>query len=105
MHSVRRLACALSLLALTWLASPIQATTIRPMNIVDLIDNSETIVAGRVENVTDGFNANGMPYTEITVGVHARMRGAQGSTDPDRQFGLAGPRSMPDGKVYLGGRP
>jgi len=105
MHSVRRLACALSLLALTWLASPIQATTIRPMNIVDLIDNSETIVAGRVENVTDGFNANGMPYTEITVRVLDRIRGAQGSTYTFRQFGLTGPRTMPDGKVYLGGRP
>jgi hypothetical protein len=105
MHSVRRLACALSLLALTWLSSPSQATTVRPMNIVDLIDNSETIVAGRVERVTDGFTANGMPYTEITVRVLDRIRGAQGSTYTFRQFGLTGPRTMPDGKVYLGGRP
>ena len=105
MHSVRRLACALSLLALPWLASPSQATTVRPMNIVDLIDNSETIVAGRVEKVTDGFTANGMPYTEITVRVLDRIRGAQGSTYTFRQFGLTGPRTMPDGKVYLGGRP
>jgi len=105
MHSVRRLACALSLLALTWLASPSQATTVRPMNIVDLIDNSETIVAGRVEKVSDGFTANGMPYTEITVRVLDRIRGAQGSTYTFRQFGLTGPRTMPDGKVYLGGRP
>ena len=55
-----------------------QATTVRPMNIVDLIDNSETIVAGRVEKVTDGFAANGMPYTEVTVRVIDRFRGAEG---------------------------
>jgi len=105
MHSVRRLACALSLLALPWLSQPGFATTVRPMNIVDLIDNSETIVAGRVEKVTDGFNANGMPYTEITVHVLDRFRGADGSTYTFRQFGLTGPRTMPDGKVFLGGRP
>ena len=46
-----------------------------------------------------------MPYTEITVRVLDRIRGAQGSTYTFRQFGLTGPRTMPDGKVYLGGRP
>jgi hypothetical protein len=93
------------LIALPWLTQPGHATTVRPMNIVDLIDNSETIVAGRVEKVTDGFNANGMPYTEITVHVLDRFRGAEGSTYTFRQFGLTGPRTMPDGKVFLGGRP
>jgi hypothetical protein len=105
MHSVSRLVRALSLLALSWLVQPVHATTVRPMNIVDLIDNSETIVAGRVDKVTDGFNASGMPYTEITVRVLDRFRGAEGSTYTFRQFGLTGPRTMPDGKVYLGGRP
>jgi hypothetical protein len=75
------------------------------MNIVDLIDNSQTIVAGRVEKVTDGFTANGLPYTEITVRVLDRFRGAADANFTFRQFGLAAPRTMPSGKVYLGGRP
>jgi hypothetical protein len=93
------------MLAATWLALPGHATTVKPMNIVDLIDNSETIVAGRAEKVTDGFGANGMPYTEVTIRVLDRFRGAEGSTFTFRQFGLSGPRTLADGKVYLGGRP
>jgi hypothetical protein len=81
------------------------ATTVKPMNIVDLIDNSATIVAGRVENVTDGFTSSGLPYTEVTVRVIDRFRGAKAGTLTFRQFGLSGPRTMPNGKVYLGGRP
>lgn len=91
-----------ALFALLCSAIPAYATTVRPMNIVDLIDNSETIVAGRVERVTDGFAANGMPYTEVTVRVLDRFRGAQGDRYVFRQFGLSAPRTMPDGKVYLG---
>jgi hypothetical protein len=84
---------------------PGYATTVRPMNIVDLIDHSETIVAGRVEKVADGFTSDGMPYTEVTVHVMERFRGAKGNSYTFRQFGLSAPRTMPGGKVYLGGRP
>lgn len=105
MQSLRRFSCAFTLLASLWVSSPSQATTVKPMNIVDLIDNSQTIVAGRVEKVTDGFTANGLPYTEITVRVLDRFRGAAGENYTFRQFGLAAPRTLPSGKVYLGGRP
>jgi len=94
-----------ALLALLYVAMPTQATTVRPMNIVDLIDHSDTIVAGRVAKVTDGFTANGMPYTEVTIRVIDRYRGATGADYTFRQFGLTGPRTLPSGKVYLGGRP
>ena len=67
-----------ALLALLWSSMPAHATTVRPMNIVDLIDHSETIVAGRVETVADGFTASGMPYTEVTIRVIDRFRGAKG---------------------------
>ena len=80
-----------ALLALLCVALPLQATTVRPLNIVDLIDHSETIVAGRVEQVTDGFTPAGMPFTEVTIRVVDRFRGAEGETYTFRQFGLAGP--------------
>jgi hypothetical protein len=94
-----------ALLALLFSSLATHATTVRPMNIVDLIDHSETIVAGRVESVADGFTSGGMPYTEVTVSVIERFRGAQGTRFTFRQFGLTAPRTMPDGKVFLGGRP
>lgn len=101
----RRLNWVLTVLVLSWMTSTGQATTVKPMNIVDLIDNSATIVAGRVEKVTDGFTAAGLPYTEVTVRVLDRFRGVSGNSFTFRQFGLNAPRTMPDGKVYLGGRP
>jgi hypothetical protein len=61
------------------------------MNIVDLVNHSETIMAGRVESVVDGFTASGMPYTEVTIHVIERFRGADGSRFTFRQFGLSGP--------------
>ncbi len=94
-----------ALLAGICIGVPVQATTVRPMNIIDLVDYSATILAGRVEAVTDGFAQNGMPYTEVTVRVIDRFRGAEAERYTFRQFGLAGPRTLPSGKVYLGGRP
>lgn len=93
------------LLALLCAVMPSSATTVRPMNIIDLIDNAETIVAGRIEKVTDGFTADGMPYTEVTVRVLDRFRGAHDDHYRFRQFGLSAPRTLPNGKVYIGGRP
>jgi hypothetical protein len=75
------------------------------MNVVDLLTHSQTIVSGRVEKVTDGFTAAGVPYTEVSLKVIERFRGVEGETYTFRQFGLDKPRTMPDGRVYLGGRP
>lgn len=105
MRFVRQPGRLAAFLALVCVAMQAGATTVRPMNIIDLIDNSETIVAGRVEQVTDGFAPGGIPYTEVTVQVYERYRGAPDSTFTFRQFGLTGPRARPGGKVYFGGRP
>ena len=48
------------------------------MNIVDLLDHSQTIVAGHVTKVTDGFDAKGMPYTEVTINVIGHDPRAEG---------------------------
>jgi hypothetical protein len=81
------------------------ATTVQPMSIVDLLDYAQTIVAGQVTKVTDGFDAKGVPYTEVTLKVSDTIRGQKGQTYTFRQFGLAKPRTMPDGRVHLGARP
>ncbi len=75
------------------------------MSIVDLLEHSQTIVAGRVEKVTDGVTRDGVPFTEVTLAVTDPIRGVKGKTHTFRQFGLDKPRTLPDGRVYLGGRP
>ncbi len=98
-----RSACLCGLLLL--ISAPGHATSVRQMNIVDLLAYSNTIVSGQVEKVTDGFAPNGVPYTEVTLRVTDTIRGEKGATLSFRQFGLDKPRTLPDGRVYLGGRP
>lgn len=95
----------LAALCLTALSAPSHATSVMQMSVVDLLAHSQTIVAGRVDKVTDGFDAKGVPYTEVTLKVSDTIRGTKGDTYTFRQFGLDKPRKMADGRVHLGGRP
>jgi hypothetical protein len=95
---------ALAALTFAVFSVPSYATSVRQMSIVDLLDHSQTILAGRVEKVADGFDAKGVPYTEVTIKVMDTIRGEKGATYTFRQFGLDKPRTMPDGRVHLGGR-
>jgi hypothetical protein len=92
-------------LVLLSVSASVQATSVRQMSIVDLLAHSSTIVSGQVEKVTDGFADNGVPYTEVTLRVMDTIRGDKGDKYTFRQFGLDKPRTMQDGRVYLGGRP
>jgi hypothetical protein len=89
-------------MALLSFASPVQATSVKPMNVVDLLSHSQDIVAGRVVKVVDGFDSKGLPYTEVTMNVLDTIRGSAGETYTFRQFGLDKPRTLADGRVYLG---
>src|SRR5258708_33070670 len=95
----------LAVLGLAVLSAPSHATSVKQMSVVDLIDHSQDIVAGRVDKVSDGFDAKGVPYTEVTLKVTDMIRGAKSETYSFRQYGLDKPRTMPDGRVHLGGRP
>jgi len=95
----------LAALSITVLSAPSHATSVQQMSVVDLLDHSQDIVAGRVDKVTDGFDAKGVPYTEVTLKVTDMIRGVKGETYTFRQYGLDKPRTMPDGRVFLGGRP
>jgi hypothetical protein len=72
------------------------------MTVVDLLAHSQTIVAGQVQSVTDGFDARGLPYTEVTIKVADTIRGQKAETYTFRQFGLDKPRKLADGRTYLG---
>lgn len=89
-------------LALVAAGAPAHATSVIPMNVVDLLAHSSTILTGQVQSVTDGFDARGLPYTEVTIKVSDTIRGQQSGTYTFRQLGLDKPRALPDGRVYLG---
>jgi len=87
-------------------ARPTVAASVKKVNLVDLIGHADTIVAGRVESVTDGFDGDGMPYTEITLKVGKKIRGRMSEeTFSFRQFGLLEPRSLPSGRTILATTP
>jgi hypothetical protein len=94
----------LSLFLAILLSSPAHAMSMKHQNLVDLIGLSELIVTGKVLTVTDGFQ-KGVPYTEVTVSIDEAIRGAPGHRYTFRQFGLMSPRTLPDGRVYLGVAP
>ncbi len=71
-------------------------------NLVQLIQSSQSIVAGTVRKVSDGIDANGLPYTEVTIAVGASPKGGIEQGDYTfRQFGLTAPRTLPNGKRML----
>lgn len=72
-----------------------------PQNVVDLVSHSERILVGEVVGLTDGFDAQGVPYTEVTLRVEDSIRGDNGSTYTFRQFGLLAPRDLGDGRTNL----
>jgi hypothetical protein len=82
-------------------ASALATMQQRETNIVDLVGKSELILRGTVKSVTDGIDAQGFPYTEVTVHVAEAIRGAVGAEYTFRQFGLLKPRSMGNGMVNL----
>ena len=76
-------------------------TTLREVNLVDLVANSELILRGTVTNVTDGIDSRGIPYTEVTLHVADAIRGQVANDYTFRQFGLLKPRDMGNGMTNL----
>ena len=56
-------------------------------NIVELLAQSNDIVVGRVDSVTDGIDDRGLPYTEVTLKVGEAIRGSLFGDYKFRQFG------------------
>ncbi len=82
-------------------ASAMATIQMRETNIVELVGKSELILRGTVKSVSDGVDASGFPYTEVTVHVAEAIRGEVGTEYTFRQFGLLKPRSMGNGLVNL----
>lgn len=72
-----------------------------------MVAQAQHIISGEVVSVTDGFDEHKRPYTEVTIRVGSAVKGQLGedSLYTFRQFGLAKPRSIGNGKIYLGVSP
>ena len=101
---IRTAGIGLAVLILALLSQVSQAATVASQNLVSLIQNSDRILVGTVESLSDGFDGNNVPYTEVTLRVSDHLRGEPGDTVTFRQFGLLQPREI-DGRTYLGTSP
>jgi len=82
---------------------PLQAASLKHQNLTQLIASSESIIAGTVKSVSDGIDAKGVPYTEITIAVGSSAKGKakSGEDFTFRQFGLLKPRTLDNGHKLL----
>ena len=98
---------AVALLAGALAALPATATQLVSANLTRLIGQSDLIVSGKVKDVTDGVDANGLPYTEVTiaVGASAKKKLTPRSDFKFRQYGLLKARKMPDGRFLVARAP
>jgi hypothetical protein len=96
--------CGLALMILILFSQATQAASVKSQNLVDLIQHSNRIVVGTVESISDGFDQNNVPYTEVTLRVADSLRGDADEKITFRQFGLMEPREI-DGRTYMGVTP
>ena len=70
-------------------------------NFTQLIADARLIFVAKVIRVTDGINAQGVPYTEVTLDVARCPKGgiASGDRPSFRQYGLVAPRRLPNGQM------
>lgn len=103
----RQFRLAVALLAGALAAWPASATQLVSTNLTRLIGQSDLIVSGKVKDVTDGVDAKGLPYTEVTisVGSSAKKKLAARSDFKFRQYGLLKARKMPDGRFLVAKAP
>lgn len=94
----------LALMSLCMLVtSPVYAAKLTPQNLKQLMMDSESIISGQVQAVTDGVTAEGLPFTEVSIKVHSAVKGNHGKNSiyTFRQFGLTKPKKLSNGKQLL----
>jgi hypothetical protein len=92
-----------AVLVLAWSTSlaPAQDAAAPAHNLTQLVAEAPLIVVAKVVRVTDGVNAQGVPYTEVTLDIAECPKGglAAGERPSFRQYGLVAPRKLPNGRM------
>ena len=95
-HSI---AAALLALGAAWLSPPqSQAFSTPPINVADMIRQSDQIVSGTVTDVTQAIDSHGLPYTQVLLKVAESIRGNASGTMTFRQIGLQSPMAAENGR-------
>jgi len=92
---------------LLFLSFQASALKLLPLNLQEMTNQSQDIVAGVVQSVEDGFDETGIPYTQVSIKVGNVAKGKNKDAEiyTFRQFGLMKPRKLPSGNIYYGVSP
>ncbi len=81
---------------------PLGATSLKVMNLEDLVGNSQRIFSAVCQNVSSGFDENNLPYTSYSFLVTDSIHGvANQQVVVIKQFGLAEPIQLNNGVTQL----
>ncbi len=81
---------------------PSAATSLRVMNLEDLVGHSQRIFSAVCQNVSSGFDENNLPYTRYSFLVTDSIHGvANQQVVVIKQFGLAEPIQLNNGVTQL----
>ncbi len=81
---------------------PSEATSLKVMNLEDLVGNSQRIFSAVCQNVSSGFDENNLPYTSYSFLVTDSIHGvANQQVVVIKQFGLAEPIQLNNGVTQL----
>ena len=77
---------------------PLGATSLKVMNLEDLVESSQRIFSAVCQNVSSGFDENNLPYTSYSFLVTDSIHGvANQQVVVIKQFGLAEPIQLNNG--------
>ncbi len=77
---------------------PLGATSLRVMNLEDLVENSQRIFSAVCQSVSSGFDENNLPYTRYSFRVTDSIHGvANQQVVVIKQFGLSEPIQLGNG--------
>lgn len=81
---------------------PSEATSLRVMNLADLVEHSQRIFSAVCQSVASGFDENNLPYTSYSFLVTDSIHGvANQQMVVIKQFGLAEPIQLDNGVTQL----
>ena len=81
---------------------PLGATSLKVMNLEDLVESSQRIFSAVCQSVSSGFDANNLPYTSYSFLVTDSIHGvANQQVVVIKQFGLAEPIQLNNGVTQL----
>ena len=87
---------------LLFMTIPSEATSLRVMNLADLVGHSQRIFSAVCQSVSSGFDENNLPYTSysflVTDGIHGV---ANQQVVVIKQFGLAEPIQLDNGLTQV----